>query len=30
MYGHEPHESEALAAVPYPRGGARYKVAGWD
>jgi predicted dehydrogenase len=30
LYGHEPQEAEALASVPYPRGGARYKVAGWD
>lgn len=30
MYGHDPQESEALAGVPYPRGGVRYKVAGWD
>ena len=30
MYGHDPEDSEGLAGVPFPRGGARYKVAGWD
>lgn len=30
LYGHEPHEVEALARAHYPRGGCRYKVAGWD
>ncbi len=30
LYGHDPQDCEALAGVRFPRGGARYKVAGWD
>lgn len=30
LYGHGPDEPEALAQVPYVRGGVRYRVAGWD
>jgi len=30
LYGHGPDEVEALATVPFPRGGVRWKVAGWD
>ena len=29
-YGHGPDEVEALANVAFPRGGVRYRVAGWD
>lgn len=30
LYGYDPGEVEALAGVPFPRGGVRYRVAGWD
>lgn len=30
LYGHDPSEVEALAGVPFPRGGVRYRIAGWD
>ena len=30
MYGHDPDEVEALASVAFPRGGVRYRIAGWD
>ncbi|NLC55751.1 MAG: Gfo/Idh/MocA family oxidoreductase [Armatimonadetes bacterium] len=30
LYGHRPEEAEALARVPIPRAGVRWRVAGWD
>ena len=30
IYGHDPQDVEALASVPFPRGGVRYRLAGWD
>jgi predicted dehydrogenase len=30
LYGHNPDEVEALASVAFPRGGVRYRIAGWD
>lgn len=30
LYGHDPKEVEALANVAFPRGGVRYRIAGWD
>ncbi len=30
LYGHSPFDAEALAGVRIPRGGVRWRVAGWD
>ncbi|MGI6208676.1 MAG: Gfo/Idh/MocA family protein [Anaerolineae bacterium] len=30
LYGHSPYDAEALASVRIPRGGVRWRVAGWD
>jgi len=30
MYGHDASEVEALVDVPFPQGGVRYTIAGWD
>lgn len=30
LYGHGPYDAEALAGVRIPRGGVRWRIAGWD
>ena len=30
LYGHGPDDPEALSQIAYPRGGVRYRIAGWD